>query len=126
MKGSKADLPVAVDAMGVVIRMADWGEMVVGLESFPAGLETAPIFRGLPDDRCQCPHWGYVIKGRFRAIFADHELVLNGGDVYYLEPGHTTAFDEDTEVVEFSPLGAHTQTMEVAGRNFAAMMTGAH
>jgi hypothetical protein len=126
MKGSKADLPVAVDAMGVVIRTANWGEMTVGIESFPAGLETAPIFVGLPDDRCQCPHWGYVVKGQYRAIFADREVVLNAGDVYYLEPGHTTAFDKDTEIIEFSPLGAYAQTMEVAGRNVAAMMTGAH
>lgn len=126
MKASRADMPVAVETMGVRIQQADWGEMTVGIESFPAGLETAPIFVGLPDDRCQCPHWGYVVSGQYRAIFADHELVLNAGDVYYLEPGHTTTFDEDTEIIEFSPLGAYAQTMEVAGRNVAAMANGAH
>ena len=26
--------------------------------------ELAEVLKGLPDDRCQCPHWGYVFKGR--------------------------------------------------------------
>ena len=40
----------------------------------------------------------------------------------YAPPGHTTQFNEDTEVVEFSPRGIYQETMEVAGRNAAAMM----
>jgi hypothetical protein len=23
----------------------------------------APLLKGLPDDSCHCPHWGYVFKG---------------------------------------------------------------
>ena len=124
MRGSKHDLPAAFDGDGVTIRQADWGEMTVSLEQFPAGLETAPIFRGLPDDRCQCPHWGYVVRGQLRVIYADREEVLKAGDAYYMSPGHTTAFDADTEVVELSPLGLYQATMEVAARNIAAMSAG--
>ena len=54
MHGSKQDLPATVEAGGVVIREAEWGEMNVSLESMPAGTETAFLFKGLPDDRCQC------------------------------------------------------------------------
>ena len=25
-----------------------------------AGLRTDPLFAGLPDDQCQCAHWGYI------------------------------------------------------------------
>jgi hypothetical protein len=121
MHGSKQDLPATVEAGGVVIREAEWGEMNVSLESMPAGTETAVLFKGLPDDRCQCPHWGYVVKGQFRVLYRDHEEVLSAGQAYYLTPGHTTAFDEDTEVVEFSPKGEYQKTIEVAARNFAAM-----
>src|SRR5262245_24883015 len=110
MRGSKQDVPVTVNAGGVLIQGAEWGDMNVGLESFPAGVETAPLFKGLPDDRCQCPHWGYVIKGRVRVKYSDREEVLKAGDAYYMSPGHTTVFEEDTEVVEFSPKGEYQKT----------------
>ena len=122
MRGSMRDMPVAVDGQGVVIRQADWGDLTVSLERFPAGLDTAPIFRGLPDDRCQCAHWGYVVSGRIRLVYADHEEVVAAGDAYHLTPGHTTVFEEDTEVVEFSPRGEYQKTMEVAGRNAARLL----
>ena len=124
MRGSKDDVPTTMAMGGVVVREVEWGEMNVGLESFPAGTESAPIFKGLPDDRCQCPHWGYVVKGRFRALYKDREETLSAGDAYYLLPGHTTVFDEDTEVVEFSPKGEYQKTLEVVGRNVAIMQHG--
>lgn len=79
--------------------------MNVAYEALPGGMDTAPLFKGLPDGRCQCPHWGYVIKGRFRVSYADHEEVINAGELYYLAPGHLPYVEEDTEVVEFSPQG---------------------
>ncbi len=121
MRGSKDQVPMAVDSGGVVIRLTEWGEMNVALETFPAGTDTAPIFKGLPDDRCQSPHWGYVVRGRVRVRYPAREEVLGAGDAYYLEPGHTTIFEEDTELVEFSPRGEYQKTLEVAQRNVAAM-----
>ena len=121
MRGSKEELPTAVVSAGVVIRLAEWGEMNVALETFPAGTDTGPIFKGLPDDRCQCPHWGYVLKGRVRVRYPDREEVIGAGDAFYIEPGHTTVFEEDTELVEFSPKGEYQRTLEVAQRNVAAM-----
>ncbi len=121
MRGSKEEVPTAVDSAGVVIRLTEWGDMNVALETFPAGTDTEPIFKGLPDDRCQSPHWGYVLKGRVRVRYPDREEVMGAGDAYYMEPGHTTVFDEDTEVVEFSPKGEYQKTLEVAQRNVAAM-----
>src|SRR5438045_8221075 len=121
MRGSKQDVPVTIEAGGVVIREAEWGDFNVALESMPAGTDTEPLFKGLPDDRCQCPHWGYVIKGQVRIRYKDHEETLKAGDVYYLAPGHTTFFDEDTELVEFSPKGEYQKTIEVAARNMAGM-----
>jgi hypothetical protein len=121
MHASKLSLPVAFDGGAVSIRQADWSDMTVSIESFPSGLDTSPIFKGLPDDRCQCPHWGYVARGRVRIVYADREEVLSAGDAYYLPPGHTTVFEEDSDLVEFSPRGQYAQTMEVAARNVAAM-----
>ncbi|HET7034438.1 MAG TPA: hypothetical protein VFI42_02045 [Thermomicrobiaceae bacterium] len=125
MRGSKTDLPVAFQELGITSRQVEWGSMNVALESFPAGTDTEPVFKGLPGDRCQCPHWGYVIKGRLRVRYADHEETLRAGDVYYLSPGHLPIFDEDTEIVEFSPLHEYQKTMEAAAANIAAMLAGA-
>ena len=124
MRGSKEEVPTAVDAAGVVIRLAEWGEMTVALETFPAGTDTARIFKGLPDDRCQSPHWGYVLRGRVRVRYRDREEVIGAGDAFHLEPGHTTVFEEETELVEFSPRGEYRKTLDVAQRNVAAMQAG--
>jgi len=113
-------MPATVDMGGVLIRELEWGEMNVALEHFPAGAVTAPLFKGLPGDRCQCPHWGYLLKGSMRVFYKDHEEVIHAGDAYYLAPGHTTAFDEETEVVEFSPTEDMARTMAVVARNMAA------
>jgi hypothetical protein len=124
MRASKRELPVAFEGDGVVSRLAEWGEMNVALETLPGGTDTAPIFKGLPDDRCQCPHWGYVLKGRMRIRYPDREEVIEAGDAYYMEPGHLPLFEEDTEVLEFSPKGEYQKTMEVAERNMASMQEG--
>jgi hypothetical protein len=124
MRGSMADLPVAFEGMGAVLRETEWGEMNAAIESFPAGLDTAPLFKGLPDDRCQCPHWGYVARGRFTVHYPDRTESIAAGDAYHLEPGHTIAYEEDTDLIEFSPRGQYRATMQVASKNVAALMEG--
>src|SRR5262245_14297346 len=65
MRGSKHDLPAAVELPdGSTLWHADWGGMTAELGSFNRSADPGPFFKGLPDDRCQCPHWGYVIKGQ--------------------------------------------------------------
>lgn len=122
MRGSKDDLPVAVNIDEGVIRQADWGGMTVEFGSLTRQVDPAPFFKGLPDDRCQCPHWGYVIKGRLRYRYGDREEVYQAGEVYYAPAGHLPVIEDDTEYVEFSPSEALKKTMEVVGRNFAAAM----
>ncbi|HLZ72714.1 MAG TPA: cupin domain-containing protein [Dehalococcoidia bacterium] len=125
MRGSIQDVPVVMELDGIVIRQTECGTMNVGLERFPAGTDTEPVFKGLPDDRCQCPHWGYVVKGRLRVRYADREETLRAGDAYYLAPGHLPIFDEDTELIEFSPLGEYQRTMAVVAQNVAAAQQAA-
>jgi hypothetical protein len=62
-----------------------------------------------------------VLKGRVRVTYADREEIHTAGDVYYLEPGHTMAVEEDYEAVEFSPRDEWRETKEVILRNLAAM-----
>ena len=121
MRGSKHDLPVALEGTSVVSRQAEWGDLNVALETFPAGTDLSPLFKGLPDDRGQGPHWGYVIRGRLRVRYRDREEFVNAGDAYYLVPGHLPIFDADTEVVEFSPKGEYQTMLEVVAGNVAKL-----
>ena len=113
----KTGLPVIFEEGEAFSREVEWGDMNVAYQALPGGMDIVPLFKGLPDGRCQCPHWGYVLKGRFRVGYAGHEEVINAGELYYLAPGHLPYFDEDTEVVEFSPKGEYQKTMEVVKRN---------
>ncbi|HEX4363560.1 MAG TPA: cupin domain-containing protein [Solirubrobacteraceae bacterium] len=93
-----------VDDHGIVEdRHEDVGEYTVNFVSFRADADATPLLRGLPDDRCQCPHWGYVLKGRLTYRFDDHDEVFEAGDAFYLPPGHIPVAEAGSELVQFSP-----------------------
>jgi hypothetical protein len=81
----------------------EWGGMNAAITRIPAGGDLAALLRGLPGGRCPCPHWGYVIAGRFAVRYPDHEETIAAGEAYYLPPGHLPDYLEDTEVFEVSP-----------------------
>ena len=111
MRASKNDLPVASEFPGFESRQTQWGEFNVAFETIAGGLDCTEMFAVLPDGRCDCPHWGYVVSGKARIKYADHEDVLTTGDLYYMAPGHIPVIDEDTVLIEFSPLGEYQKTM---------------
>jgi len=115
MKAKLREVPVAVDLPQLQCRQAEWGAMTVESMTVRQTLDTAPFFKGLPEDRCQCPHWGYVIRGTLRFRFRDHEEVFQAGEVYYAAPGHTVVFEKGTEYVEISPREQLAETMKVIG-----------
>lgn len=124
MRGSKEDVPATLESDELVLQEAEWSDIHVGFETYNEEFDLAPLLKGLPDDMCQCPHYGYVLKGRMRVKYVDREEVVNAGDAYYIEPGHTPIMDGGTEIVEFSPKDEYQKTLEVAERNFAAMQEG--
>ena len=109
-----------VDAGVMEGRYEELGGYTVGFESFREDADGTPLFRGLPDDRCQSPHWGYVFSGKVTFKYADHEETYEAGDAYYAPPGHIPVVTAGTEVVEFSPTEEYGRTMEVLARNLAA------
>jgi len=124
LRGSIADLPKTVEVDELTIREADWGDVRVSLITCHQTLDMSPAFKGLSDDRCQCPHWGMILKGRKVVKYKDHEEVLRSGDAYYMEPGHTTVTDAGTEWLEFSPVEELKRQAEVVSRNLRAMGKG--
>ena len=111
MRATKTDLPVAMEMPGFSSRQTEWGDLNVAFEAIAGGMDATEMFAKLPGGRCQCPHWGYVTKGRFRVRYADHDDVISAGEAYYLPPGHIPVVEEDLEVIEFSPLGEYQKTM---------------
>ena len=114
---SQEQVPIEFEAEVVQTRAVDEGGMTIAFERIKAGVETAPIYKGLPDDACQSPHWGYVIEGRLRVVLGDGtEDTAVAGQAYYLPPGHNVVVEEDALVVEVSPTEDRARTMEHAAQ----------
>lgn len=121
MRATKDELPVMLEAGPSSVRGADWGEMRVAVVTVPAGTDFSPLLAGLPNDRCQGSHWGYVLRGRLRIQGVDGEEVLVAGDFYHLPPNHTGVAEEDTEFIEIGPPEPHQAFLEAARENIRQM-----
>jgi hypothetical protein len=99
-----AGIPQEMQVDGIETRGVTWGEMLLRHIDLPPGVDFTPLFRGLPDDRCQCPHWGYVLRGAITVRYADgSEETSRAGDVFYWPAGHTGWTDEGVAFLELSP-----------------------
>ena len=119
-KASRTSASDAIELEGYEGRFEDFGPYTVGFERYTANADLSPLFVGLPDDRCQCPHMGYVVAGRVKFTFA---AGYEAGDAYYAPPGHLPHLYAGSEVVEFSPTIELQQTLEVVERNMEAAGT---
>ena len=86
-KGIQATAARSASGPGYEGRFDELGDYTVAFEQFSDGGDTAPLFRGLPDHRCQCPHWGIVVKGRLTFSYADGQDVVEAGEAYSPRPG---------------------------------------
>ncbi|MFD0279846.1 hypothetical protein ACFVHB_38960 [Kitasatospora sp. NPDC127111] len=121
---SKAEAALTLDEPVIEGRYTELGGYTVGFETHKADLDPAPLFAGLPQDRCQSPHWGVVVRGKVVFRYADHDEVYRAGDAYYGAPGHLPLMFAGTELIEFSPTEALERTMAVVGRNLDAAKAG--
>lgn len=112
MHAKQQDLPVAVEMPGVFeSRQVQWGGLTAAIETFGAPHDYTKEFADLPTGRCESPHWGYVIKGKARIVYADREEVIQTGDLYYLAPGHVPIVEEPGLIVEFSASAEYAKTL---------------
>jgi hypothetical protein len=118
---SQDQVPVEFEVDVAQARTVNQGGMTIAFERLSAGVETAPLFRGLPDDACQSPHWGYLIEGRLRVLSTDGtEESIVAGQAYYLPAGHNVVVEQDALVLEFSPTDDRARTMEHAAQMMQA------
>ena len=96
------DLKPELEGPGVGIRRMDAGGLAICLIRLDAGQRTDPLFAGLPDNRCQCAHWGYIIRGTMRVHSASGARDFEAGEAYYWEPGHNLEAVTNAEYVEIT------------------------
>jgi hypothetical protein len=111
---------VELEGLDVRVEHLDGGHSVC-FEKHTADADLAQLFRGLPNDRCQLPRWGYVLQGMITFRFADgDEETYVAGDAYYVPPDHIPVHYTGAEIVEFSPTEELGRTIPVVMRNVEA------
>jgi hypothetical protein len=94
------------------------GGYTVNFACFRADMDHTPLLKGAPDDRCQCPHWGYVLGGQLTYRFADHDETVHAGDAFYLPPGHLPVGNAPgSRIVQFSPTKQLREVEAILMRN---------
>ena len=120
MRIAKDKVDVKMEIPGAVIRQqtefgdaSGFGKISGEYFSLGAGVDTTPLFEGLVGNLCQCPHWGYVLKGRITTTnAAGTQETVNANDLFYWPPGHNVKVDADAEIVMFSPQHEHSQVID--------------
>lgn len=118
-KISKHDAPDSLEMEGYEGHFGALDGYTVAFETYTAGADLAEMFKGLPDDRCQCPHWGVVLKGTLKYTSDDGDTIVEAGEAYYVGPGHLPYLYAGTEVIEFSPTKQLQETLAVVEKNMA-------
>lgn len=93
-------------------------DMTVNFVTTNEDSDLAPLLVGLPDDKCQCPHWGYLFSGEMVVTYADRVEVISPGDAFYMVPGHSPKALAGSEFVMFSP----KEELAALEAHFAAAM----
>lgn len=97
------DLPSVISDGALQVRGEDHDGMTIAHFALPAGTDLRPALKGLPGDLCQCPHWGYMLKGTVRMHTADGTHDYTAGQVFHWAPGHAPEALDDCEYIDFSP-----------------------
>ena len=120
MRVAKEDVDVRMEVPGVVIRQRKNFGTVTGFDkisgeyfTLAAGVDTTALFAGLEGDRCQCPHWGFVLRGELTTTDArGAQETVNANDLFYWPPGHNVRVGADAEIVMFSPQREHSEVID--------------
>jgi hypothetical protein len=120
MRVAKDDVDVRMEIPGAVIRQRTGFGDASGFDTISgeyftlsAGVDTTPLFQGLEGDLCQCPHWGFVLRGRITTTDANGgQETVAANDLFHWPGGHNVKVDEDAEIVMFSPQREHSLVID--------------
>lgn len=119
MRISKTDIPVKIEVPGAIARQVldfgdatGYGKLAGEYFSLGAGTDLAPLLKGLEDDLCQSPHWGYLLQGEVTITYkGGQQEPIRAGDLFYWPPGHTVKVGKDAEIILFSPQAEHSKVV---------------
>jgi hypothetical protein len=103
----------------MVTETLEMGEMVLTRHRIPRGFDSAPHYRGLPDDMCPCEHWVYLVSGELSYRFAGGgTLAVKAGDAAHVRGGHLADALADSVLIELTRAEDHRRKAEhLAGRD---------
>jgi len=105
----------------VEVREEQMDGYTVNFVTFRESVDHEPLLKGLPDNRCPCPHWGYVLEGRVTFRFGDHDETFVAGDAFYAPPGHLPVHEPGTRYLQFSPSEELQKVSAVIMQNMQAL-----
>jgi hypothetical protein len=120
MHVAKDDVKVMMEIPGAVARLrTDFGS-VKGYDkisgeyfSLAAGVDTTELFQGLEGNSCQCPHWGFILRGQITTTDANgHHETVKQNDLFYWPPGHNLKVESDADFIMFSPQHEHVAVID--------------
>ena len=119
MHVAKDQIDVKLSIPGAVIRqklgfgdVGGYGKISGEYFTLAAGVDTTPLFQGLDGNQCQCPHWGYVLKGQITTTDrTGNQETVKSHDLFYWPPGHNVKVDADAEIIMFSPQHEHSHVI---------------
>ena len=128
MRISKSEVPEKLNVPGAIVRQkadfgdaSGYGKMAGEYFTLGAGTDIAPLLKGLEDDLCQSPHWGYLIEGEITVTYRDgQEETVKEGDLFHWPSGHSVRVGKDAEVILFSPLAEHVEVIDHLTRQMQA------
>ena len=89
-KTSKQEASETFEAEGFEGHYQELEGFTIGFESYSAEADLADLFKGLPDDACQCNHMGVVLSGKLVFTYTDGtQDVITAGEAYVTKRGHT-------------------------------------
>ncbi len=120
MRITKGDIPKKIDVPGAVARQvmnfgdaSGYGALAAEYFSLGAGMDIAPLLKGLDGDACHAPHWGFMISGEVTISYVDgREENCVGDDLFFWPAGHSVRVVKDAEVILFSPQVEHVEVMD--------------
>jgi hypothetical protein len=110
------ELNESIKLRGLTVNSMLCGDMVMAHLSRRIAYPIPHLAKGLPDDVCRAHHWGFVLKGSVIFEYLDGSAErIAAGEAFYCSPEHVYSYDEDADLIEFSPLAEmipNAQNME--------------